>query len=103
MDTLVAMALAVAALAVAIAVLVDVRRGRRDQELEHDGSWLDDTLRTRILVQTRDGQTIEGALVRIDADGIVLDPARYENQDLAGVAWIPRERIAWIQEPDASR
>lgn len=60
-------------------------------------------LRTRILVQTRDGTTIEGALVRIDAGGIVLAPACYENQDLAGVGLDPPRTDALDPGPEVTR
>lgn len=64
-------------------------------------SWLDEAMRTRLLVNTRDGQTIDGSLVRVDADGIILAPATYETSALAGSVWIPREHIAWVQQPPA--
>jgi hypothetical protein len=65
-------------------------------------TWLDDAMRTRLLVQTRDGQTLDGSLVRVDADGIVLHPATYGTEKLAGEVWVARERVAWVQRPDAS-
>jgi hypothetical protein len=65
-------------------------------------SWLQEATRSRILVNTIDGQTIEGSLVRCDADGIVVDAVRHADarQDLAGIAFIPRERISWVQQPN---
>lgn len=67
-------------------------------------TWLEDATRARIMVNTTDGHTIEGSLVRADAGGIVLSPARYTDaqQDLAGNVWIPRERVGWIQQPGRS-
>lgn len=81
--------------ALVVPALAERRRGRTPT------SWLEDVTRTRILVNTVDGQTLEGSLVRADADGIIIDAARHAdaNQTIAGVAFIPRERICWIQAP----
>lgn len=73
-----------------------------DRRREEGGrTWLEEATRTRVLVNTIDGQTIEGSLVRADADGIVVDAARHADaqQTIAGVAFIPRERVSWVQQP----
>lgn len=69
---------------------------------ERESTWLDAVTRRRLLVQTTDGQTIDGPLVRVDADGIVVGPARHADsgQSLAGEVWIPRAKVAWVQNPD---
>lgn len=81
------------------AVAVAVLRDRRPPQQR----WLESVTRRRLLVQTRDGQTIDGQLVRNDADGIVLQPAKLDSLDrpLAGEVWIPHNRIAWVQQPGA--
>lgn len=74
---------------------------RRRTTAPAPAAWLDELARRSVLVHTRDGQTISGALVRVDDDGLILEPARWEDQDLAGRAWVPRDRVAWVQEPKA--
>lgn len=71
---------------------------------EAHGSWLDGVTRRRVLVHTRDGQTIDGQLARVDRDGVVLAPATLADgpHDLAGEVFVPQERIAWLQQPEAA-
>lgn len=63
--------------------------------------WLDTVTRRRVLVHTRDGQTLDGQLARVDRDGLVLAPATWADgpHDLEGDTWVPRERVAWMQQP----
>lgn len=65
--------------------------------------WLDDAMGRRLLVQTREGQTIEGVLTRVDVDGVEVSSPRVDGTDLSGAAWVPRERIAWVQRPEDTR
>lgn len=73
------------------------RHERRLQEPR----WLHEVTRRRLLVHTRDGQTLDGQLARVDVDGLILEPVTLADGgvSLDGRAWVPRERIAWIQEP----
>jgi hypothetical protein len=101
-EILTVIVLAVGLLAVAAAIGVDVgRRRERAAAPAEPEAWLDAVTRRRLLVQTTDGQTIEGSLARVDADGIILAPARHSDsgQDLAGEVWVPRDRVSWIQGP----
>lgn len=63
--------------------------------------WLDEVVRRRVLVHTRDGQTIDGQLIRVDRDGVVLGPAVLADgpHDLDGEVYVARERVAWVQHP----
>lgn len=63
--------------------------------------WLDSVVRRRLLVHTRDGQTFDGPLVRVDRDGVVLGPVVLADgpHDLDGEVFILRERVAWVQHP----
>lgn len=91
-------ALTVGLLAVTATIAADVGR-RRARRAANPASWLDDVARRRLLVQTTDGQTLEGSLVRVDADGIALASPRLDATALSGDLWVPRERIAWVQRP----
>jgi hypothetical protein len=93
--------LAVAAAALAVGLLVGVVLVW-DHRPASASSWLQGVVRRRLLVHTRDGQTIDGQLVRVDADGLVLGPAQWEGVDVGGEVWVPRERVAWCQQPPAS-
>jgi hypothetical protein len=76
------------------------RHSRRATD-EQPAGWLHEAARHRLLVHTRDGQTLDGQLARVDADGLVLDPVTLADGDhrLAGSVWVPRERVAFVQHP----
>ena len=65
----------------------------------HSPGWLARSTRQRVLVHTRDGQTIDGQLARVDRDGLVLSPAEWEQVEVGGEVFVPRERVAWCQRP----
>lgn len=67
----------------------------------HRPGWIREATRTRLLVHTRDGQTLDGQLVREDRDGLVLDPVMLADGGISvsGRVFVPRERVAWIQQP----
>lgn len=76
--------------------------GIKSRRMSHSDSWLEEVVRRRLLVHTRDGQTLDGQLARVDADGLVLSPAKLEGEyDLGGEVWVPRERVGWAQHPPA--
>ena len=83
-----------------------VRNGRRPAEPPSGPSWLEAQLGQRLLVQTADGQTIDGALARIDKTGLKLDAVRWtgvgqvDDTALAGSVWVPSSTITWIQRPE---
>lgn len=68
---------------------------------EAPATWWDETRRQRVLVHTRDNQTFDGQLVRVDADGVVLDPVTLVDgpHRLKGRVFLPADRIAWWQHP----
>lgn len=80
-----------------LTVTLAVERRRRQQAR----GWLAGATRRRMLVHTRDGQTLSGQLVREDVDGLVLSPARLEEgpHDLDGSVWVPRRNVHWVQLP----
>lgn len=64
--------------------------------------WLESVLRKRIIVHTRDNQSVDGSLVSTMDDGFVLRAARLLNQGapattMAGEVFIPRENVAFAQ------
>lgn len=68
-------------------------RGRRP-------TWLERATRRRVMVQTTTGQTLDGHLAEADRHGLVLQPVKLEGgPPMAGQAYVPRERVAWIQQP----
>lgn len=73
-----------------------------DHRPRDPGSWLATVTRRRLLVHTVDRTTFDGQLVRVDTDGLVLQPAQWEGQQLGGEVWVPRERVGWCQEPPNS-
>lgn len=63
--------------------------------------WLRRQFRRKVLVHTRDNQTLEGVLEADAPDGLVLRAARFLEGDgqvpLAGEIFVPRENVAWLQ------
>lgn len=65
-------------------------------------SWLDRVMRKRIVVHTRDDQSIEGVLMERTEDGVILRAAKLLNgagppTQMAGETWVPRENVAFAQ------
>lgn len=75
--------------------------GRRSGEPK---SWLETVTRHRIHVHTKDEHTIEGVLEGTTPDGLVLRAALLHTAGaenpvpMAGDVWVPRERVAFIQD-----
>jgi hypothetical protein len=58
--------------------------------------------RKRVRVHQKEGPTIEGVLVgSLDAHYRLLKPVLWENasvsHDLQGEAWVPRERVVFVE------
>lgn len=70
-------------------------------------SWMHRMLRTTVVVHTTDGQSLRGVAVGMHRDCVVLAHAVYVGTDGAqtrvdGEAVIPRERVSWIQNLQAT-
>lgn len=83
-----------------VAAAIAVERHRHCSR--EPAGWLGEAVRRRLLIHTVDGQTIDGQLARVDADGLVLAPAMWEGYELGGQVWVPRERVAWAQQPETA-
>jgi hypothetical protein len=65
-------------------------------------TWFKTVLKKRILVHTRNDQSIEGVLMERTRDGIILRASkllRAEGREtpMAGEVFVPRENIAFAQ------
>ncbi len=77
---------------------LDELRARQDE----DNSWLTSVMTKRIIVHTKQDQSIDGSLVARMDDGIILRAARLLNSganptSMAGEVFIPRENVAFAQ------
>lgn len=65
--------------------------------------WVRKAVGRRILVHTKDEQTVEGILVLQGRDGLLLNVAKLYSSDgevpMAGDVFVPRENVALIQAP----
>jgi hypothetical protein len=64
--------------------------------------WLDAVLTRRIIVHQKSGQSVEGSLSVVMADGLVLRAPVLLNDDnsrtqMAGEVFVPRENVAFAQ------
>lgn len=83
--------------------------GRADQRFEDSlgaftpaPTWLESVLKKRIIVHTRQDQSIEGTLMEQTADGIIMRASSLLGSDgkrtpMAGEVFIPRENVAFAQ------
>lgn len=64
-------------------------------------SWLARQSGRRVIAHLTDHTSIDGRLADTDPHGLVLDPATHADSghQLAGAAWIPTDRLAWLQLP----
>ncbi len=64
--------------------------------------WLDSKHLHRLIVHTTDDKSVEGCVLRVARDGVVLIQSKFLDGDgqvpLAGEFFIPRDRIAFVQE-----
>lgn len=62
-------------------------------------SWLRGRSGRRVVVHTTTERSIEGTLVVVARDGLVLAGARYldAETELGGDIYVPAERVAWMQ------
>lgn len=75
------------------------------QQPEPSGSWLARATRKRIIVHTRNDQSIEGVLMECLDDGLILRAARLLGADgkqttIAGEVFVPRENVAFTQRDE---
>jgi hypothetical protein len=64
--------------------------------------WLDGVLRKKVIVHTRQDQSIEGVLMETTVDGLILRAARLldasgKGTSMAGETFVPRENVAFAQ------
>lgn len=67
---------------------------------EEPAAWLDRVVARRVLVHLVTDETIEGLLVTVADDGIVLTGATYlgnVTSSLGGDVWVPRAKIRLVQ------
>lgn len=67
-----------------------------------DRAWFARVLKKRVIVHTRDSQSIEGVLMEQTADGIILRAASLlrdggNKTSMAGEVFVPRENVAFAQ------
>jgi hypothetical protein len=62
-------------------------------------SWLRRRSGSRVVVHTTTDRSLEGTLVTVAPDGLVLVGARYLDAevDLGAEVYVPAERVAWMQ------
>lgn len=64
-------------------------------------TWLESVVTRRLIVHLTSGQSIDGSLVEIFPDGVVLRAARLLDGDrptpMGGETYIPREKVAFAQ------
>jgi small nuclear ribonucleoprotein (snRNP)-like protein len=64
-------------------------------------SYIRKLTRQRVIVHTRDDQSIRGVLKEVHPDCIVITAAQYldkaTTEDVSGTPVIPRENVAWLQ------
>lgn len=84
---------------VALLLIVVILAGAQVLRREPKG-WLDKVSGERVLVHTVDNQTIEGALISVLRDGLVLRAPRLiadEAVNVAGDVFVPRPKVALVQ------
>lgn len=88
----VAIAVAVLALALVVRALIDLR-----------APGLDKLTKRRVVVHTKDDQSIRGILVAVHHDSLqltgveYLEKAREEAQGIPGEAMVLRSNVSWLQ------
>jgi hypothetical protein len=70
--------------------------------VEQELSWLESVMTKRLVVHLVSGQSMEGSLSAITADGIILRAAKLllpeqKSTGMAGEVYIPREQVAFAQ------
>lgn len=65
-------------------------------------TWLERVMKKRIVLHTRNDQSVEGVLMEQTPDGVILRASRLLGEDgkataMAGEVWIPRENVAFAQ------
>jgi hypothetical protein len=78
---------------------------RRKRALEPAG-WFERTQHRHIWIHTTDERTMRGYVKEVSVDGVLLADAEYlpdqgAPMPLGGEAFIPRERVNWVQVPPA--
>lgn len=64
--------------------------------------WFTDVLRKRVVVHTKNDQSIEGVLMEHMRDGIILRASKLlgpegKQTPMAGEVFVPRENVAFAQ------
>lgn len=69
-----------------------------------DASWLDRVMGERVLVHTTDNQTIDGSLMAVQLDGLILRAATLHTDQpipLSGELFVPRAKVSLVQRVGA--
>jgi hypothetical protein len=70
--------------------------------LRRPDRWLAQRTTRRVVLHTTDSQSIDGLLMTVAPDGIVLSNAIYldnsaEPVQMGGEIWVPRDKVAMVQ------
>lgn len=86
--------------------------GRQDEKFQQSldalgdrSSWLDRVMKKRVVIHTKDDQSIEGTLMEQVEDGVILRAAKLLNPagastPMAGEVFVPRDNVAFAQLDD---
>lgn len=70
--------------------------------IERPQTWLERVLKKRIILHTKDDQSIEGVLMEQAADGVILRASKLlgaggKETVMAGEVWVPARNVAFAQ------
>lgn len=87
----------------AFGVIVYAIKHEPDGDDAPEDGWLAQHLTRRIVVHTTDDLSLEGTLRLQSTDGVVLVAVRLleDNVELGGDVWVPRQKVAFVQEQRA--
>jgi hypothetical protein len=71
-------------------------------------SWWESAVLQQVWIHSTDGRTIRGFVKIVAVDGVLLADAEYLDDNgttvqLGGEAFIPKERVNWVQIPATPR
>jgi hypothetical protein len=86
-----------------LAVFVAIRTHGAASAEPEPVSWFGSTLKKRVIVHLRDSSSIEGALMSVTDDGVILRAGKLlagggkPDTPMAGEVFVPRENVAFAQ------